>query len=171
MDVTLDGAPCPSDQPKPVDATASRLRAVTADLPVPVAPRDGDCRAWAAATAERLLAEGFAAQVVNVAGWVDEQARILAFLHTAVVVPVGTIADLSPPDRSGPSRLAAHDGSDDPDDFVIDVTARQFNPALPSCWSTTWSIYQRRLASATYVRKVTRWHVPAASVIPQGSTR
>ncbi|WP_236648618.1 DUF6283 family protein [Micromonospora sicca] len=117
--------------------SARRLPGVVHDLPVPPAPADGDCLTWAPATAERLRQRGYPAQVVDVAGWADEQAGVVAFIHRTV--------------------LLAEPGSDSTDWHIVDVTARQFDPTLPARWLTIWHDYLTALADATGVPRVTIW--------------
>ncbi|MGS2619304.1 DUF6283 family protein [Micromonospora sp. LZ34] len=116
---------------------ARRLPAAVRELPVPPAPADGDCLTWAPATAKRLRQLGYPAQVVDVAGWADEQAGVVAFIHRTVLV--------------------AEPGSDPTGWHVIDVTARQFDPTLPARWLSRWHDYLTALADATGVQRVTRW--------------
>jgi hypothetical protein len=107
-------------------------------LPVPLTPVDGACLTWAPATASRLRDLGYPAQVVQVAGWLDHAAGVVAFVHRTVLVTGGI----------------AGDGR------VVDVTARQFDPTLPACWLTSWSEYLADLAVATGADRVTVWPEP-----------
>ncbi|MBQ0896750.1 hypothetical protein KBX37_27275 [Micromonospora sp. U56] len=117
--------------------TARALPTLVRELPVPAAPADGDCLTWAPATAERLRQHGYPAQVISVAGWTDEQARIISFVHRTVLI--------------------AEPGADPAGWRIVDVTARQFDPTLPARWLTSWHHYLTALADATGVQRVTRW--------------
>ncbi|MGQ5261052.1 DUF6283 family protein [Micromonospora sp. ZYX-F-536] len=117
--------------------SARRLPAVVRELPAPPAPADGDCLTWAPATAERLRQLGYPAQVLDVAGWADEQAGVVAFIHRTV--------------------LLAEPGGDPTGWQIVDVTARQFDPTLPARWLTSWHDYLTALAEATGAQRVTRW--------------
>ncbi|MDG4834167.1 DUF6283 family protein [Solwaraspora sp. WMMD1047] len=121
-------------------AAARGLDAVVRALPAPGVAVDGDCLTWAPATATRLRGSGYPAQVVDVASWVDHSRGTIAFIHRTVVV--------------------TQPGGDPADGHVVDVTARQFDPALPARWLTGWSEYLTALAQATGVERVTRWPEP-----------
>jgi hypothetical protein len=110
-------------------------------LPVPESPVDGDCLTWAPATARRLNERGHAAEVTDVAGWVNRPAPILVFVHRTVLVPT----------PHGPD--AGH---------VVEVTARHFDPTLPARWLSGWQEYLTTLAHVTGVDYVTRWPKPRA---------
>ncbi|MGW3607940.1 DUF6283 family protein [Micromonospora sp. NPDC005161] len=119
---------------------ARGLDAAVRTLSVPVVPVDGDCLTWAPATASRLRDLGYPARVVDVAGWLNKPAGVLAFVHRTVCVT---------------------DADDDlADGRVVDVTARQFNPSLPARWLTGWSDYLAELAEAAGVDRVTSWPEP-----------
>jgi hypothetical protein len=107
-------------------------------LPAPWTPVDGDCLTWAPSTASRLRDLGYPARVIDVAGWVDHPAEIIAFVHRTVLVTDGEPADGQ----------------------VVDVTARQFDPRLPARWLTGWPDYVAALARATGVERVTVWPSP-----------
>jgi ribosomal protein S12 methylthiotransferase accessory factor YcaO len=134
----------PRQQPDLV-AWRRLLEEATVVLPAPDLPGDGDCLTWAPAVARRLNEQGFAAQAIDVAGWVDEHLSVLAFLHRTVLV-------------AAPAGAAGHgDPTEALEDAVVDVTARQFDPRLPARWLTGWRDYQDRLARAARVSQLTRW--------------
>ncbi|WP_428962981.1 DUF6283 family protein [Micromonospora fluostatini] len=98
-------------------------------LPVPYQAADGDCLTWAPATADLLTDLGHPAQVIQVAGWTDQQ--VIVFVHRTVLVTGG--------------------------DRIVDVTAGQFDATLPRRWLTGWRAYRATLARAAGVARVTRW--------------
>ena len=121
------------------------LREVTAGLPHPARrPVDGDCLTWSPRVAAALRGQGLPAVDVSVAGWVDDQRRVLGFLHRVVLVV----------QSEGPTLV----------EHVVDVTARQFDPDLPQPWVARWRTYRGALAAATGVRRVTRFREPAPPV-------
>ncbi|MEH0985878.1 DUF6283 family protein [Micromonospora sp. CPCC 205556] len=107
-------------------------------LPAPWTPVDGDCLTWAPSTATRLRDLGYPARDIDVAGWADYGAAIIAFVHRTVLVCDGDPADGQ----------------------VVDVTARQFDPRLPARWLIAWPAYLDALAGATGVERVTLWPEP-----------
>ncbi|WP_280344930.1 hypothetical protein [Nocardia neocaledoniensis] len=108
---------------KPVDADIiASLTAILAGIAVEN-PIDGACLDSAPMVTKALTTQGFPARKVTIAGWMDTTETVLAFLHSA-------------------TRF---------DGLILDGTARQFNPTLPTVWITSEHDYLQRLAIATQV--------------------
>lgn len=75
----------------------------------------------------RLSDAGWPAIRVVVFGWISFSQRLIGFGHSAS--QVGTI--------------------------IVDVTARQFDPALPAVWVATEQDYRARLAQLPGIARVT----------------
>ncbi|MGW4370776.1 hypothetical protein ACWEKT_34570 [Nocardia takedensis] len=73
-----------------------------------------------------LVDQGLPARTVVVVGWFDEASTVIVFLHTVTLCG----------------------------DWVLDGTARQFDPSLPAAWVTPMSAYVAGLAEATAVHHV-----------------
>ncbi|WP_157225070.1 hypothetical protein [Nocardia thailandica] len=83
-------------------------------------PVDGDCLRIARAVTSALCDRGVPASTVTIAGWMDTEETLLAFLHLAT----GT------------------------DHVILDGTARLFDRALPAAWIAPQADYLHRLAVA-----------------------
>ncbi len=90
-------------------------------------PVDGACLTTAPQVTKTLAAQGLPAHTVRVAGWLDKAGTVLAFLHLA-------------------TRCRG---------MILDGTARQFNPELPSAWIATEQDYLRHLATAARLEHAT----------------
>ncbi|WP_036502965.1 hypothetical protein [Nocardia aobensis] len=91
------------------------------------APSDGDCLHTAPRVTKSLQEQGFQARTATIAGWLDLSATILGFLHQVTICG----------------------------ETVLDGTARQFYPTLPSAWISPTPEYLRRLADATGIKHAT----------------
>jgi mRNA interferase RelE/StbE len=92
-----------------------------AGLDLPLMARDGDCIPVAEQVRARLAERGRDAVVVWVTGWVDREAKLLGFMHAAVLT----------------------------DGTVVDATATQFDATLPPLIVASPEEYARLLGGAT----------------------
>ncbi|MGW6729066.1 hypothetical protein ACWF9G_24475 [Nocardia sp. NPDC055029] len=76
-----------------------------------------------------ITAQGFTAQTITIAGWLDTAATILAFLHVA-------------------TRCEG---------LILHATARRLDPTLPAAWVTPENQYLQALPIATEVEHASIW--------------
>lgn len=110
----------------PADVRA--VSSLLATLDIPCRPVDGDCLVWTPRVVTVLQAAGCPAESATVVGWDLRRSRTIIFVHQAALTR---------------------------DDVVVDVTARQFDPRLPSPWITSAAQYCTTLAASTRVDEVT----------------
>ena len=122
----------PDNQPDQDDElNQGRVAGVVSHLDVPEEPQDGDCLIWEPRIRTWLQAAGFRTRPAVVTGWVDPARTVLAFLHKVSLV------------------------STERGQIIVDVTARQFDPRLPSRWVARPDDYCRQLAQATHCPRAT----------------
>ncbi|MGW5572804.1 hypothetical protein ACWEVD_16510 [Nocardia thailandica] len=100
-----------------------QLLAETLESYAPEHPVDRDCLRLARAVTSALCDRGVSASSVTIAGWMDAEETLLAFLHLATRT----------------------------DHVILDGTARQFDRALPAAWIASQADYLHRLAVAASI--------------------
>ncbi|WP_338760634.1 hypothetical protein V7968_32160 [Nocardia vulneris] len=113
--------------------TSSALAAILTPLALDN-PRDGDCITVAGQVTARLRERRLDADTVTIAGWCDRSEKILGFFH----------------------HVTLHRG------MVLDGTARQFDPSLPTAWVLALPAYLGEIADATGIDHATVFSFTAA---------
>ena len=107
---------------------ADEIHEALLDLDLPKRAVDGDCLPVSGAVVACLKDHGFDAHVIFVTGWVSFQGqRVVGFMHAAVTVGA----------------------------YIVDATATQFDPALPSIIIAPEQEYREVMQRATSVSEVT----------------
>ena len=144
--MTADAATSPSSEEfhPPKTGTAEMLSAILEEVSPSHPVRDGDCDIVAARVTAAVREHGIAAETVTVSGWSDPHV-----LRTALV---GLTALAGIDDRKilgFAHHVTLAEG------WVMDATAQQFNPDLPSHWVAPVKDYLSRLAAAAGVATAT----------------